>query len=90
MYIMIVTQCTRVYPNMGMSEKKYPVCICTSGLCLVQSVCVCIVLTKMGNLVPYHSKYLVECNYTACKCLLIEFKHLHGVWFAMHVQQFME
>ena len=56
----------------------------------VTSVCVCIMLTKMGDLVPYHSKYLVECNYTACKCLLIEFKHLHGVWFAMHVQQFME
>ena len=51
------------------------------GLCM---------LTKMGDLVPYHLKYLVECNYTACKCLLIEFKYLHGVWFAMHVQQFME
>ena len=28
MYIMIVTQCTRVYPNMGMSGNNYPaVCV---------------------------------------------------------------
>ena len=34
MYIMIVTQCTWVYPNMGMSGNNYPVHICTAGSCV--------------------------------------------------------
>ena len=41
MYIMIVTQCTRVYSNMGLSGNNYPVhvCMCSRVVCLVMLVC---------------------------------------------------
>ena len=32
MYIMMATQCTRVYPNMGMSGNNYRVCVCAAEL----------------------------------------------------------
>ena len=65
-YIMIVTQIS----VSSMSGNNYPVHVCASGVMrLVALICVLIVSTKTGHLVPYYSKYLAEHN-TGCSLSL--------------------
>ena len=69
MYIMIVSQCTWVYPNMGMSRNNYPVHVRTAGLC---------VWKRRFVYVKQAIEYLTIRNIllSVIHCLLIECKHL--------------
>ena len=52
-----------MHPNMGMSGNQLPCAHMHSRvMCLITSVCVRIYVHKNSDLVPYHSKYLTECN----------------------------